>query len=221
MKISLSRFKKITTGICFILYPLFAGFAFVVHPDFFNILPNEDITQKINQFHQNTLLHFGHFLMWLAVPLLIVIAVHFMQTYQTTAKWWIFWGGCLAVFGAVVLATDKAALCFVPAAFDTLPEAQFQSLFPGIEALFQYQGWLWILWLLPLLPVGFILQSIGLLKTPSMPKAQSIPMLIGSILMANPDIDLIGFVATVVLAAGFIPYGLSLIKNKDLVGGVL
>lgn len=40
-------------------------------------------------------------------------------------------------------------------------------------------------------------------------------MLLGSLLMANPDIDLIGLIATVVLAIGFLPYGLQLMQQAQ------
>ena len=67
--------------------------------------------------------------------------------------------------------------------------------------------------LLPILPVGFLLQAIGLVRGHAIPLGQSIPMLIGSILTANPDIDLIGLIATAFLALGFIPYALQLMKE--------
>jgi hypothetical protein len=143
---------------------------------------------------------------------LIVIAVHFMNVSEQKAGWWGFVGGVLAVAGAVVLALDKAALCLVPSALDTLPEAEFQAMIPGIQAMFQYRGWLGLLWLLPLLPAGFIVQTIGLVRANLIPRRQSVPMLAGSILMANPDIDIIGLVATVVLGLGFIPYAVSLLR---------
>jgi hypothetical protein len=41
----------------------------------------------------------------------------------------------------------------VPSAFDTLPEAQFAQMLPGLEAMFSFKGWLALLyllaWLLP------------------------------------------------------------------------
>jgi hypothetical protein len=38
--------------------------------------------------------------------------------------------------------------------------------------------------------------------------------LIGSILMANPDIDIIGLIATIFLGSGFIPYALQLLRSS-------
>lgn len=214
----LSNVKRGGTALAFILYPLLAGFAFATHPGLLNPQLGLDVQAKIVGFHGNPLLHFGHVLMTFAVPLLIVIAVHLMNLSAPKAGWWGFVGGVLAVTGAVVLALDKAALCLVPSALDTLPEAEFQAMIPGIQAMFEYRGWLGLLWLLPLLPVGFIVQTIGLVRANLIPRRQSIPMLAGSILMANPDIDIIGLVATVVLAIGFIPYGVSLLREMTPTG---
>ena len=217
MNNKLNTVKRIGTALAFFLYPLFAGFAFAAHPNLLSLAISHDPLEKIAEFHGNSLLHFGHFLMTLAAPLLIVVAVHFMRKLENENRsaWWGFIGGCMAVFGAVILALDKAALCLVPSAFDTLPEAAFQALTPGIEAMFTYQGWLWLLNLLPLLPLGFIVQSVGLVRSGQIARSVSVPILIGSILMANPDIDIIGLVATVVLAIGFWPYALGLLKNQE------
>ncbi len=150
--------------------------------------------------------------MTLAVPLLIVIALHFMNILQDKAVWWGYIGGILAIVGAIALALDKAALCLVPSALDTLPEAEFQAMMPGLKAIFECRGWLRLLRLLPLLPIGFIIQTIGLVSANLIPAWQSIPMLLGSLLMFNPDIDIIGLAATVVLGVGFIPYAIMLVR---------
>ena len=47
------------------------------------------------------------------------------------------------------------------------------------------------------------------------PRWQSVPILIGSILTANPDIDLIGLIATIFLAIGFFPYAFQLIRSAN------
>lgn len=211
---TITQIKRFGTALAFLLYPICAGFAFAVHPNLMSLSISLDIQAKIAEFHGNQLLHFGHFLMVVAVPLLIIIALHFMSLLERRAPWWGFVGGVLAIGGAVILAVDKGALCLVTSAFDTLPEADFVNLIPGIEAMFQYKGWLWILLLLPLLPIGFILQTIGLVCSQAIPRAQSIPMLIGSILMANPDIDIIGMIATIFLGIGFIPYALQLLRSS-------
>jgi len=212
---SLVQIKQVGTALAFILYPIFAGIAFAVHPNLMSLRIGHDVQEKIAEFHGNQLLHFGHFLMLFSVPLLIIIAVHMMKLLDRQAPWWGFVGGILAIFGAVILAVDKGALCLVPSAFDTLSEADFRGLTPGIEAMFQYQGWLWVLWLLPLLPIGFIILTTGLVRSNVISRWQSIPMLVGSIMMANPDIDIIGLVATIFLGIGFIPYAVHLLNSPS------
>lgn len=208
----LAKIKQTGLVLAFLLYPLLAGIGFTVHPNLLSLSISHDVQEKIAEFHGNTWLHFGHVLMLLGAPLLIVVAVHFMNLMEKKATWWGFLGGLLAVGGAVILAADKGALCLVPSAFDTLPEADFRSLAPGIATMFQYRGWLWLLWLLPFLPLGFILQTIGLVRSNLIPRWQSVPMLVGSVLMANPDIDLIGLIATIFLAIGFFPYAFHLLR---------
>lgn len=211
----LARVKRIGVALALIAYPVVAGIAFAAHPNLLSLSVRHTIQDRIAEFHNNQVLHVAHALMLLAVPLLIIIALHFMNVLRTRQAWWGFVGGVLAIAGALILAIDKGALCLVPSAFDTLSEAEFRQLTPGIEAMFQYRGWLWLLWLLPLLPLGFIIQSIGLVRAQVMPRWQSIAILLGAILMANPDIDLIGLVATLFLAAGFVPYALQLLRTDD------
>lgn len=213
MNLRLEKIKETGTGMAFILYPLLAGFAFAVHPNLLSISIEHNIQNKIAEFHNNSTLHFGHFLMLLGAPLLVIIALHFMNRIQEKGKYWVFWGGIIAITGAFVLIVDKTALCLVPSALDSLPEASFQAAIPAIEAIFAYKGWLWIIWLLPLLPIGFVIQSVGILKSGLLPKNQSLPILIGAFLMANPDIDIIGLAATILLGITFIPYGFSLIQS--------
>lgn len=208
-----NQIKKTGLALACILYPLFAGFAFAVHPHLESLQIGTPIAEKIVEFHHNGLLHTGHLLMLAGVPMLICIAVHFMNLLNEKAPWWGLIGGSMAVLGAIILAADKAALCLVPSALDTLTQAQFQSMLPGIQAMFTYQGGLWVLHLLPLLPLGFMVLSIGLLRAKAMPLSINLPILIGSILMFNPDIDLIGLIATACLALGFFPYAYQLLRR--------
>ena len=158
-------------------------------------------------------------MMLMGVPLLIVIAANFMSMLEKGRSAWLgFIGGVLGVFGAVVLAIDKTALCVVMSAFDTLPEAQFVQLVPGIEALFQFRGYLAVLWLLPLLPLGFLIMGIGLYRAGAIPRWQSVALIVsmlGTGVSAAVDIDLFGLVATVILAISFIPFGIGLIGRPD------
>ncbi len=210
-----NKIKIRSTGIALILYPLFAGFAFASHPNLLSLAVNQPIAEKISEFHGNNLMHFGHLLMALGVPALIVISIHFMNLLKNEKPLLSLIGNALACFGAFILALDKSALCFVPSAFDTLLAVEYDGIIPGIYAMFNYRGYLGILKLLPLLPIGFIILGIGLVSTKVINKKTSIFILIGSLLMCNPDIDIIGLIATLFLGIGFIPYGLHLIiKGK-------
>jgi hypothetical protein len=208
--------KRIGTGLAFILYPLFSGLAFATHPNLLSLEFGGPVSDKVAEFHNNGLMHFGHFVMTLGVPLLIVIACKFMRLLREDGAWWGFVGGLMGGFGAVLLAIDKTALCLVMSAFDTLPEAQFAALYPGIEALFQFKGYIGILYLLPLLPLGFLVQGIGLYRARAIPRWQSLALIVAMLglgVAAAVDIDIFGLVATAVLAACFIPLGIQIIRG--------
>jgi hypothetical protein len=155
--------------------------------------------------------------MTLGVPLLIVIACKLMRLLQEEGAWLGFIGGLMGGFGAVLLAIDKTALCLVMSAFDTLPEAQFAQLLPGIEALFQFKGYIGILYLLPLLPLGFLVQGIGLYRARAVPRWQSSALIVAMLglgVAAAVDIDIFGLVATAILAACFIPLGVQIMRGS-------
>ena len=213
----LAEVKRIGTGIAFILYPLFCGIAYAAHPNLLSLEVGGDISEIIANFHHNAFVHFGHFLMLLAVPLLIVIAAKITRMLPDNGAWLGFIGGLMGAFGAIILAVDKTALCLVMSAFDTLPEEVFLQLIPGIEALFQFKGYLAILYLLALLPLGFLIQAIGLYRARTIPRWMSgafIIAMLGSIVSAAVDIDLFGLVATVILAVCFFPLGYQFITGK-------
>jgi hypothetical protein len=214
--------KRIGSGMAFLLYPVFSGLAFAAHPDLLSLEVGQEVSAKIGQFHNSPFLHFGHFMMLLGVPLLIVAATRLMGMTKNRGEWLGFVGGVIAIFGAVVLAVDKTALCLVMSAFDTVPEAEYAQLLPGIEALFHFEGYLAILYLLPLLPLGFLLQGIGLYRARAIPRWQSAALIVSMLGMgvaAAVDIDLFGLIATGILAFSFVPIGMRLIQG-DLEGAV-
>jgi hypothetical protein len=91
----------------------------------------------------------------------------------------------------MILAVDKGALCLTMSALDTLSESQFSQMMPGLLAMFSKEGWLVILWGLPLLTIGFALQAIALIKARSLPRWQSILFLMGVVLVGTPDGEII------------------------------
>jgi len=210
----LESVKRVGAGLALVSFPIIFIILFATHPDLFNISMVTDVNDRIKEFHGNDFLHFMHFIMLLCVPILIVVALKLMGLLKRRGAWLGFIGCVMAVLGAIILAVDKTALCLVPSAFDTLPEAEFAQLVPGIEALFSNKGYLFIIWLLPLLPIGFVLQGIGLHISRMIPRWQSITIIIGALLLANPDIDLISLIGSVFLTIGMVPLGIQIIRNK-------
>ena len=210
------QLKRTGTGLAFVVWPFMAMLAYAVHPNLLSLEIGTEIGQKISEFHNNGLLHFGHFVMLLGVPLLFVIAAKFMGMLTGKGAWLGFIGGMTGCLGALVLAVDKTALCLVPSAFDTLPEAQYVAMIPGLEALFAFKGWLAILWLLPLLAIGFLLLGLGLYMARAIPRWQSAALIVSMLVTAVSsalDIDIIGIAATVILAIAFVPLGVAIMRG--------
>ena len=207
--------KHILIGLSFIIFPLIFIFAFAGHP---NLLEPSFLgpVQLIQRAHNNSFLHFGHALVTLCTGLLVVVALHFMnlQKNKSTA-WYGFIGGVLAVLGALMLAADKGALCLTMSALDTLPEHEFKLMMPGLLAMFAKKGWLILIWGLLLLPIGFVIQAIGLIKSKSLKTWQSLLFLIGVLFIGTPDgVEIINLIAAILVAIAIIPYGVKLIVNK-------
>jgi hypothetical protein len=208
--------KRTGIGLAFILWPLIAATAYAAHPNLLSLEMGGEVSDKVAEFHNNRFMHFGHLLMVLGVPMLFVVAAKFMNMLKGRGAWWGFIGGVMAMYGALFLAVQKTALCLAMSAFDTLPEAVFVQLLPGIETLFNLQGYLVIVYLLPLLPLGILIQSIGLYQARAIPRWQTVLMMIAMLglgVSAAVDIDLFGLVASVILAISWVPLGVQIIKN--------
>jgi hypothetical protein len=206
--------KRIGTGLAFILFPLIFVFAFSVHPGFSNphfLNPQELVFRA----HQNGLLQFGHMLVTLNTCLLIVCALHFMRLLDRSEGWMGTIGGILAIFGAMILAADKGALCLTMSALDHISESQFLQMVPGLLAMFSKQGWLVLLWGIVFLTLGFAIQAIALIKTGALPRWQSIVFLIGVLFIGTPDgVEIINLAASILMAIALIPYGAKLIRES-------
>lgn len=206
--------KRIGTGLAFIFFPLIFIFAFSVHPGL--LTPHFlNSGQLIYRAHQNGLLQFGHLLVTLCTTLLLIVALHFMKILEKSAGWAGTIGGILAIFGIVILAVDKGALCLTMSALDHISEAQFSQMIPGLLAMFSKEGWLVILWGIVFLPIGFAIQAVGLIKTRALSRWQSILFLIGALFIGTPDgVEIINLSAAILIAASLIPYGVKLIKES-------
>lgn len=212
---SLSSFKRIGTGLSFIVLPLVFVFAFAVHPGLLHphfLTPTELIARARGV----GLLQFGHALVTLDTALLVVVAIHFMRVLQQGSGAWAgFVGAALAVLGTLSLAADKGALCLTMSSFDGLTDTEFAGMMPGLLAMFSRRGWLVLLWGILLLPIGFGIQALALLKCSSLPRWQSFLFLLGVLFIGTPDgVELVNLTAALLLSVAFIPYGISLVTHQ-------
>lgn len=208
----LNQIEQIGVGLAFIIFPIVFIFAFASHPCLLKprlLSPKEIILRA----HGNKLLHFGHVLVTLNTPLLLVVAMHFLKLLDHSSCGWVgYVGAAVAILGTIILAVDKGALCLTMSAFDTLPEKEFDQMMPGIMAMFTKRGWLVLLWGLVFLPLGFAIQSIGLITTHAIPLWQSLLFLIGVLLVAVPDgLEIINLSASIMMAIALVPYGIRII----------
>jgi hypothetical protein len=111
----------------------------------------------------------------------------------------------MAVVGALMLAADKGALCLTMSALDSLPKAEFAAMMPGLMAMFSKEGWLVLLWGLLLLPVGFAVQAVALLRSGAIPRWQGLLFLIGVLFVGTPDgVEIVNLTAACLLAIAFV-----------------
>jgi len=209
----INRIEQTGTALSFLLFPVFFAAAQIMHPNLFHFEMIADGKQWIEHFRGQNLLHFAHLLEFLCAPLLIIMALHYKKTLRSKAPVLSFVGACMAFIGALMLLGNKSALCLTISGFDTLNNQQLYQLVPGLNVLLKKEGLLAVLWLLPLLPLGYALIGISLFKSNHVPKWQCIVIIIGSLMLANPEIEAINFFASFFLAAGLIPYSIELFKQ--------
>jgi hypothetical protein len=218
---SLQRVKRVGTGLCFIVFPLVFVFAFAVHPGLLHphLLAPEGMILRA---HNAGLLQFGHVLVTLNTVLLVVVAVHFMKLLERTAWAWAgLVGAAVGILGTIMLAVDKGALCLTMTALDTVPADKFDLMMPGLLAMYSHKGWLVLLWGITLLPLGFAILAVALLKTRALPRWQSALFLAGVLLVAFPDgAEIVNLTASILMAAALIPYGVRLLAPRDSAASV-
>jgi hypothetical protein len=210
----LNQVRRVGVGLTFTTFPLLFVFAFAVHPDLLrpHLLDPQEIILRA---HGNGLLQFGHVLVTLGTGLLIVVTLQFMRLLDRGAAAWAgLLGAATAILGAILLAADKGALCLTMSAFDTLPGGTFTQIMPGVLAMFTKQGWLVLLWGIPLLPIGFAIQTIALLKTKTFPRQNGILFLVGVLLVGTPDgLEIINLSASILMAIALVPLGIRIIRR--------
>jgi hypothetical protein len=202
---------RIGTGLAFAVMPLVFVFAFAVHPGLRHphVLRPE---QLIDRSRGRRLLHAGHGLVTINTALMIVVAVHLGRVLaRHDAGWAGLVGTVLAVLGTVALAADKGALCLTMSALDHVTDAEFAAARPALRAMFAKRGWLWLLWGIVLIPIGFAVLAIAALVTGATSAWTAALLLAGVLLIGFPDgAEIVNLSAAVVMAAGLVPYGLAL-----------
>ncbi|MCD4792265.1 MAG: hypothetical protein K8R54_03465 [Bacteroidales bacterium] len=210
----LTRTKQVITGISLIAFPVLFIIGNALHSDLLSFGFPDNAQEWVHEIHHNDLQQIGNLLEYLSAPLLIILIFSFINTINRKAYGWGIIGGMTALLGCVTMIGSKGAFCLSVAGIDTLPEAEFQQVFPALRALFEKAGMLQITWALPLLPLGFVIQSIGLLKGNYLPKRQGLLMLTGSLLLANLGIELINVIGSLLLCIGLMPVGVLLIQKN-------
>lgn len=213
--LKIQSIKQTGVGLSIILFPLMLLLGFITHPNIFSFEIITEATVWADEWRGVFMFHFGHLLVLFAVPLIIVASIHFLSLLKGKGEWYGFFGAVLGVFGAFMLAVDKGSLTLVLSAFQTIPDEKFDGILPALQSLLDRDGWLWITWLFLALPVGFIIQTVGLLIENIIPKWQGISIIVGLFLLINPDIEIISTIGAILMCAGFIPIGLNvLVKNS-------
>lgn len=201
-------------GVSVIAFPIMLLAGFLMHPNLLKLEALQTVDQLVVRFHNQAVYHIGHLIVMFAVPVIIISIVSIMNVLQGNGKRLGFWGGVIAVFGAFILAVDKGALCLVLSAFDTLPEDQFQTFVPFLDVIINKAGLLWVVWLLPLLPIGASIQAYGLMKEKFISRWQGICIVAGLLLLNNPDIEFISSVGAILMCAGYIPWGVRILQGR-------
>lgn len=212
MKIESIKMKGFAISI--IAFPVMLVTGFIMHPNLFKLEALQTVEQLVGRFHNQSEYHIGHLIVMFAVPVIMISLISFMNVLQGKGKKLGFWGGIIGLFGAFILAVDKGALCLVLSAFDTLPEDQFQAFIPFLSVIVNKAGLLWVVWMLPLLPIGAIIQTSGLIKEQFISKWQGYCIILGLLLLNNPDIELISSLGAILMCAGYIPWGVRIFQGR-------
>jgi len=206
--------KKKGFALSLIAFPVMLLTGFLMHPDLLKMEALQTVEQLVGRFHNQPVYHIGHFIVMFAVPVIIIGLSGIMNVLQGEGRKPGFWGGIIGVFGAFILAVDKGALCLVLSAFDTLPEDQFQQFVPFLNVIVDKAGLLWVVWLLPLLPIGASIQAYGLMRERFISKWQGICIITGLLLLNNPDIEFMSSTGAILMCAGYILWGVRILQGR-------
>lgn len=216
---TVERIERIGTGLCFILFPIAWIFAFWAHS---NLLEPQvrglETEEMIRREHHSTLLRWGHLLVGLNTTLMIPIALHYMYLLGQTANSFLgFFGAAFAIFGAVMMAANKGALCLIMSATDGLQEDEFEQIMPWLLLIFSFEGYMFLTWGMILCALGVLVQITGMMRENTLPHWQLRLLFVGILFIGYPDgAEIINLVAACLMAIAMIPYGIKLIRNGSM-----
>jgi hypothetical protein len=82
-------------------------------------------------------------------------------------------------------------------------------------AIFSFKGWMALVWGLVLMPIGVIVQAIGMWKAKVLPRWQLGLLLVSLLFIGFPDgAEIVNLTAAVLMAAALMPYGVRLMTMK-------
>jgi len=202
--------KTFLYGFSIIIFPILLFIGFFMHPDITNFKIMSTAQELAKNFRHNNFWHIGHLIVTLAIPFIIFVFICFMENLKGKGIWFGLVGGVIGIFGSVILALDKGSLCLVLSAFDTLKDDKFKELIPFLQVIVDRDGLLRITQLLPLLPLGAIIQTLGLLREKMVNTWQGLVTILGLLLLNNPDIEIISIIGAAFMIIGYFPLGFKL-----------
>jgi hypothetical protein len=202
----IERARRLGTAAALVAMPAIFVFAFATHPGLGSVRLLEP-AELILRARGNPVLQFAHALVTLNTALLVVAALHLQSLLRTGRGAWAGLVGCaMAVLGACLLAADKGALCLTMSALDAVDDQTFNAMVPGLLAIFEKQGWAVLVWGMVLLPLGFAVQAVGLLRSRAWPGWQTAALIAGSLLIAAPDgMEIVNLTAALSLCVALMP----------------
>lgn len=207
--------KNVVLGVLMMLVPLLFLIGFASHPNLGSLSVMKSASDWVLEIRHNEHLQVAHLLVLLAAGMLILIAMGLTRMIEEKTPIIAYAGLLLVIFGSITLAADKGALCLVPSAFDTLNDAQYSQMLPGLQVMLEKKGLLSVVNLIFLLPVGFITLSAGLIKAKKFPRWQPVLMILSMLLFINPDIDVISLFGSVLLLISMGSMGLHIMKKQN------
>jgi len=214
----IERARRLGTAAALVVMPAIFVFAFATHPGLGSLRLLEP-AELIVRARGNGILQFAHALVTLNTALLVVVAIHLQSLLRAGRGAWAgLIGGTMAVLGACLLAADKGAMCLTMSALDTVDDETFTAMVPGLMAIFERQGWAVLIWGMVLLPLGFAVQAVGLLRSGTWPMWQAGALLAGSLLIATPDgMEIVNLIAALALFVALAPQAVRVAEGSSSV----